>query len=109
MTSGTTTRPAAKVAATPEEDARRARRPSSLPALPSDDPGVSDMEKELVASLTATVTDDDLRDLMQERARQVQSYLLKSGAVATERLFMIAPKPIDASAKGESKVNLSLN
>ncbi len=96
-----------KAAPTSEEQARRSRRPASLPPLPADDATLANMEMELAASFM--ITDDELRDLMQERAHQVQGYLLKSGNVAAERLFLIAPKPIDALFKGESKVNLSLD
>jgi hypothetical protein len=66
-----------------------------------------DMEDQLINKLE--VTPDDLRDLMQARAKMVKDYLLKTGKVADERLFIIAPKTIDASFKGEDRANLSLN
>ncbi|MCL5096195.1 MAG: DUF748 domain-containing protein [Candidatus Omnitrophica bacterium] len=68
---------------------------------------VDDMESAL-----ATRTDvppDRLRQLMQDRAKAVQVYLLSSGKVAAERLYLIAPKTPDASFKGQSRVNLSID
>jgi hypothetical protein len=75
--------------------------------LPADDPKLAAMEAELHAN--AKISDADLLDLMEQRARHVQSYLLKAGAITPERLFLIAPKPVDPSSKGESRANLSLN
>lgn len=68
---------------------------------------LADMEAGLLGQIT--ITDGELRALMQERARQVESYLLKTEKVTAERVFLIAPKPIDASFKGENRANLSLN
>jgi hypothetical protein len=79
----------------------------SLPALPADDERLAAMETELHANIK--ISDSDLIDLMEERARHVQSHLVESGRVGPERLFIITPKPPDASTKGESRVNLSLN
>lgn len=55
------------------------------------------------------VTDDEFRQLMTARARCVQDWLLQNGHVAADRLFLLAPKPVDAAYRGESRVNLSLN
>ncbi|MDB6124965.1 MAG: uncharacterized protein JWQ71_3958 [Pedosphaera sp.] len=68
---------------------------------------LADMEGQLLKKIV--ITDDDLRTLMQERAKKVEDYLLQTGKVSAERLFIIAPKAIDASFKGENRVNLSLN
>jgi hypothetical protein len=65
------------------------------------------MEDQLVKRIQ--ITDDDLRELMQARASKVQSRLLQTEKVTAERLFIIAPKPIDASFKGGLQVNLSLD
>ena len=65
------------------------------------------MEAGLLGQIT--VTESELRALMQDRARKVEAYLLKTEKVTAERLFLIAPKPFDASFKGENRVNLSLN
>jgi hypothetical protein len=55
------------------------------------------------------ITSDDYRQLMQRRAKQVESYFLRSGKVTADRLFITAPKPIDANFKGEDHVNLTLD
>ncbi len=68
---------------------------------------LEDMEDQLVDKLG--VTNDDFRDLMQHRAKEVQAYILKSEKISAERLFITAPKTIDASFKGEDKVNLALD
>jgi uncharacterized protein involved in outer membrane biogenesis len=68
---------------------------------------LADMEDQLVKKFQ--ISDDDLRDLMQGRANKVQAYLLQTEKVTAERLFIIAPKAIDGSFKGEIRANLSLN
>lgn len=68
---------------------------------------LADMEDQLLRKIQ--VTDDDLRDLMQQRANKVQSYLLKTEKVTADRLFITAPKPINSSFKGEDRANLSLD
>jgi hypothetical protein len=55
------------------------------------------------------VSDDDLRDLMKQRAASVQAYLLKTGKITADRLFITAPKPLSALVKGEDRVNLTLD
>jgi hypothetical protein len=45
---------------------------------------------------------------MQARADKVQNYLLQTGQVSAERMFIIAPKPVDPSSPGQSRVDLSL-
>jgi outer membrane protein OmpA-like peptidoglycan-associated protein len=57
---------------------------------------------------TIEVTPDDFRVLMQARADNVQKYLLQTGQVDAERMFIIAPKPVDPSYQGKSRVDLSL-
>ncbi len=68
---------------------------------------LADMEDQLAKRIQ--ITDDDLRDLMQARANKVQGYLLQTGKVTAERLFIIAPKPVEATTKGQSRVTLSLD
>jgi hypothetical protein len=46
--------------------------------------------------------------LRQERAKSVQSYLLKAGQLGEDRLFIAAPEPADGKPSGESKVTLAL-
>jgi hypothetical protein len=55
------------------------------------------------------LTDEEFRRLMTARARCVQDWLSQNGPVAADRLFLIAPKPVDAAYQGQSRVNLSLN
>jgi len=57
---------------------------------------------------TIAVTPDDFRALMEARADRVQQYLLQTGQVGAERMFIIAPKPVDPSYQGQSRVDLSL-
>jgi hypothetical protein len=57
---------------------------------------------------TIEVTPDDFRALMQARADSVQKYLLQAGQVGADRMFIIAPKPVDPSYQGQSRVDLSL-
>ncbi len=56
-----------------------------------------------------TITDEELCQLMALRARWVQDWLLQTGQVAGDRLLLVAPKPVDAAYRGESRVVLSLN
>ncbi len=68
---------------------------------------VAEMEAKLLARVK--VEDNELRDLMQQRAQSVQAFLLKTEKVTAERLFIIAPKALDETYRGESKVDLLLN
>ena len=65
------------------------------------------METELTAQ--NKIVDEDVRELKQTRAQNVQRALLKTEKVTAERLFILAPWPVTGGAKGESRVNLSLN
>jgi outer membrane protein OmpA-like peptidoglycan-associated protein len=67
---------------------------------------LADAEARIVE--TIEVTPDDFRALMQARADRVQKYLLQTGQVDAERMFIIAPKPVDPSYQGQSRVDLSL-
>jgi hypothetical protein len=66
----------------------------------------ADMEAKLL-ELTE-ITPDDYKKLMDARAGVVQSYLLQSGKVTSERLTIIAPKMVDASFQGSNRANLTL-
>jgi hypothetical protein len=68
---------------------------------------VVEMEAKLLSRVK--VEDNELRDLMQQRAQSVQAFLLKTEKVTAERLFIIAPKALDDAYRGESKVDLLLN
>ena len=90
----------------------RPDKPAAKPGQPAKPPTRSeleleDMEDQIVDKME--ITNDDFRELMQQRAKVVQDYLLKSGKISAERLFLTAPKTIDASFKGEDKANLSLD
>jgi hypothetical protein len=63
--------------------------------------------EELLAE-KVSVTDEEFRQLMTARAHWVQDWLVQNGQVSAERVFLVAPKPIDANAQGESRVLLSL-
>jgi hypothetical protein len=55
------------------------------------------------------VTSEDFSQLMKARAQWVQDHLVGSGEVTADRLFLVAPKSVDANYRGESRANLSLN
>ena len=57
----------------------------------------------------APASDDELRELMQHRAEAVHKFLLETGRVTADRLFLIAPKPIDPTIKGETRATFSLD
>jgi hypothetical protein len=67
-------------------------------------------QEQMFASLLATIqiSSDDLRALMQARARSVQAALVNTGKVEAARLFILAPAPISPTANGEARANLSL-
>ncbi|HUI07279.1 MAG TPA: DUF748 domain-containing protein [Verrucomicrobiae bacterium] len=67
---------------------------------------LADMEKFLIEK--TTITPADFAALMQDRATKVQQYLLQTGQVTADRLTIVAPKPVDASFQGQSRVNLTL-
>jgi hypothetical protein len=55
------------------------------------------------------VSENEQRDLIKQRALAVQAFILQSGKVTADRLFIITPKSTGASAKGQSRVDLSLD
>jgi uncharacterized protein involved in outer membrane biogenesis len=62
---------------------------------------VPEMEKLM---LTHTeVTDDDLRQLASQRALKVKDYLLKSGKVTADRIFLVEPKSLAPEKKEKLK------
>ncbi len=77
---------------------------TNAPIAPSE---LEDMEQQLIQKIE--ITSDDYRQLMKDRARHVEEYLLKSGQVTADRLFITAPRPMDANSKGEDRVNMSLD
>jgi hypothetical protein len=92
-----------------------AKRPSTakplrmaIPLAPDGAPLTPDqIEARLVSAIE--VSDSEQRDLIKQRAQAVQSFILQSGKVTAERLFIVTPKSAEAAAKGQSRVNLSLS
>ena len=90
--------------------AHRASKADTL--LREENPALASLSAADMESLLATKTETpeaELRSLMESRAKAVQAYLLSSGSVSAERLFLVAPKAVDAAYKGEAKANLYLN
>jgi hypothetical protein len=88
---------------------RTKRAPKSqIPTAPGGGPlTVDQIEARLVAAIK--LSEEERRELIRQRAEAVQSAILKSGKVAAERLFIVAPKPAASMTKGETRANLSLN
>jgi hypothetical protein len=82
---------------------------ATAPAKPrtGDELVLDEMEQRLMK--TFPVADEDLRELMQQRTQSVQKYLLDSGKVTAERVFLITPKPVDPASKGMARANFSLD
>jgi hypothetical protein len=81
--------------------------PANLAALSgASAPDLAQMEQRLLAQIP--VTDDELRELVQARARAVQSVLLESGKIQPQRIFVLAPKPVNPAAQGETRAIFSL-
>jgi hypothetical protein len=81
---------------------------TTTPAEPAAAPNeLADMQARLLQK--TEVTEDDYRALMNHRAATVQSYLLRDGKIAPDRLFITAPKPMSANSVGQDRVNLTLD
>ena len=70
-------------------------------------PAPEGMEARLLE--TIHLTQSDFRKIMALRAGSVHQYLLKTGKVTEDRLFVTTPKPMDEKSKGADKVNLTLD
>ena len=70
--------------------------------------GLTTAEMELLLAAKTEVPSEKLLALSQSRAKAVQAYLLSSGRLTAERLFLLTPKSVEA-AQGGARVNLSLN
>ena len=67
---------------------------------------VKDLPQEEMETLMFThigVTDEDLHELAQQRAKTVRDFLLKDGQVEPGRIFLVEPKSIFAEQKGAVK------
>jgi hypothetical protein len=70
---------------------------------------VPEMEQLMLAHLQ--ITDDDLRRLSAQRAQVVQDYLVKTGQVAPQRVFIVEAKTLSPEPKDkvrDSRVDFSL-
>jgi hypothetical protein len=59
------------------------------------------MEKLMLAHME--IKDNDLRQLASQRALKVKDYLLKSGQVTTDRVFLVEPKSLEPDKKEQLK------
>ena len=75
-------------------------------SAPAAEPTQDQMEASLLAAIQ--ISSDDLRELMQARARSVQAALVNAGKVEGERVSILAPQPVNPAAKGQSRADLSL-
>ena len=75
-------------------------KPRNLIGLAQDLP-VPEMEKLMMQY--ASVSDDDVRQLANQRAQTVRNALLSSGQVGAERLFIVAAKPLTSEERAKLK------
>jgi hypothetical protein len=69
--------------------------------------GSVELEAHVLNSIV--ISGEEERDLAKRRAEAVQAEILKTGAIARDRLLTLTPKPGAAAGKGASRVNLSLD
>ncbi len=62
---------------------------------------VPEMEKLMLTHIQ--ITNDDLRQLAAARALNVKDYILKSGQVTADRVFLVEPKSLEPEAKDKLK------
>jgi hypothetical protein len=62
---------------------------------------VPEMEKLMLTHIE--IKDDDLRQLASRRALKIKDYLLKSGQVTADRVFLVEPKSIEPEKKEKLK------
>ena len=79
-------------------------KPRNVIGLAKDLP-VSEIESLMLKN--AQASDDDLRELANRRARAVQDRLLATGQVTTDRLSIVAAKPVSSEEKEKTKAKLS--
>jgi len=95
----------------PAKSSPAGKKTSPAPQLPTAPDGAPLTPEQIEAKLVAAiqVSADEQRELIKQRAQAVQACILKTGKVAPERLFIVTPKSVAASAKGETRANLSLD
>ncbi len=62
---------------------------------------VPEMEKLMLTHIE--VKDDDLRQLASQRALKIKDYILKSGQVTADRMFLVEPKSLEPEKKEKLK------
>ncbi len=62
---------------------------------------VPEMEKLMLTHIQ--IKDDDLRQLASQRALEVKDYILKSGQVTPDRVFLVEPKSLEPEPKDKLK------
>jgi hypothetical protein len=75
-------------------------KPRNLVGLAKDLPD-PEMEKLILTHLE--VTDEDLAELAKQRAEAVEDYLLQSGQIGAERIFLVKPKTLSPEKKDNQK------
>jgi hypothetical protein len=75
-------------------------KPRNIIGLAKDLP-VPEMEKLMMQN--AKASDDDLRQLANQRAQSVRDALLAHGQIGADRLFVVAAKPLTAEEKAKLK------
>jgi hypothetical protein len=60
-----------------------------------------EMEKLMLTHIE--VKDDDLRQLASRRALRIKDYILKSGQVTADRMFLVEPKALEPEKKEKLK------
>ena len=98
---GAPTEPSAPTVAAPT--------PGAPPAKPKTEAELVRDELEQRLKAKSEATDEELGELMQHRAEAVQKFLLDTGRVTADRLFLVAPKPVDPTVKGEARATFSLD
>ncbi len=79
-------------------------KPRNVIGLDKDLP-IPEMEKLMLQH--TKVSDDALRELANERAQVVKEQLLASGQVASDRVFVVASKPVQPGEKDKTVTKLS--
>jgi len=64
-------------------------------------------EMEALMLKNTKVSDEDLRDLGSRRAQAVRDRLIAAGSISTDRLFIVAPKPLTDAEKEKTKLRVS--
>ncbi|WP_374399621.1 DUF748 domain-containing protein [Niveibacterium sp.] len=85
-------------------DEKIPNKPRNVVGMQKDVP-VADMERMLMS--VANVGDADVRALAQERANQVKTWLVETGKVPVERVFVLAPKLGEDKDKSDAKAATS--